>query len=79
MKKQKGIQRLILRGGGDVSVCGEVGQVVANLFFSERTRMAGAVVFYITENPAEVRLLGLVGISFSATGRPDAFQGGRLM
>ena len=80
MKRQKGIQRLILRGGGDVSVCGEVGQVVANLFLPKPTRVLRIVILDVAEDPAEIGFLGAVVVSFAPTGRPDAIQeGGRLM
>ena len=77
MEKQKSIQGLILGRGRDGSLGREVGQVFSDLRFPKRPRMLGAVVLHVADDPAEVGLLGLVGIAFSATGRPDAIQDGR--
>ncbi len=74
MEKQEGIQGLILRGGGDGSVCGTVREIVADLLFSERTWVLRPVILDVADNPTEICLLGPVGVSFSATGRPDAIQ-----
>lgn len=74
MEKQKRIQGLVLRGGGDVSACGEVGQVVPNLFVPKRTRMLSPVVLDVADDPAEIGLFRPIGVSFSATGRPNAIQ-----
>ncbi len=76
MEKQKRIQNLVLRGGGDVSACGEVGQVVPNLFVPKRTRMLSPVVLDVADDPATVRFFGLVRVARSATGRPNAIQKG---
>ena len=72
VEEQKGIEGLVLRGGGDVSLRGEVGQVVSNVFFPKLTRMLGPVILDVADDPTKVRLFSPVGIALSATGRPDA-------
>src|SRR6056297_603712 len=79
MKKQKGIQGPILCRGSHVSVCGQVGQVFPNLRLPECTWVLGVVVLDVAHNPAEIGLLGLVGIALSATSSADTIQkGGRV-
>ena len=72
MEKQKRIQGLVLRGGGDVSIRGEAGQVVPNFFLPKRTRMLSPVVLDGADDPATVRFFGLVRVARSATGCADA-------
>nr|WP_279304102.1 hypothetical protein [Salinibacter ruber] len=72
MEKQKRIQGLVLRGGGDVSAYGEAGQVVPNFFLPKRTRMLSPVVLDVADDPATVRFFGLVRVARSATGCADA-------
>lgn len=52
MKKQKGIEGLVLRGGGHVSIRGEVGQIVSNFFFPKLTRMLSPVILDVADDPA---------------------------
>ena len=72
MEKQKRIQGLVLRGGGDVSIRGEAGQVVPNFFLPKRTRMLSPVVLDVADDPAAIGLFRPIGVSFSATGCADA-------
>jgi hypothetical protein len=72
MKKQQGIEGLVLRGGGHVSIRGEVGQVVPNLSLLKLTRMLSPVILDVADDPTKVRFFSPVGIALSATGRPDA-------
>lgn len=74
VEKQQGIQGLVLRRGGHVSIHGEVGQVFSDLVLSNRARMTGVVVFDVADDPAEIGLFGPVRVAVSATGRPDAID-----
>ncbi len=74
MEKQKPIQGLVLRGGGHVSIRGEVGQVVPNLFVPKRTRMLSPVVLDVADDPATVALLRVAAKLTTATGCVDAIQ-----
>jgi hypothetical protein len=40
--------------------------------FSRGRGVCGVVVFYASDNPAGVGLLGAVAVAFSLAGRPDA-------
>jgi hypothetical protein len=65
----KDAEGLILCRGRDGSFRGEAGEVRPDVGFLKGT---GGVVFYASDNPAGVGLLGAVAVAFSLAGRPDA-------
>lgn len=74
VQEQDGIEGLILRRGRDGSFRGEVGEVRPDVGFFQVTGVCGVVVFYVSDNPAGVGLLGAVAVAFSLAGRPDAVE-----
>jgi hypothetical protein len=63
LKKQKGIEGLVLRGGSDISICGEVGEVVSNFLFPKLTRMLSPVILDAADDPTKVRFFQSVRYS----------------
>jgi len=79
VQEQDGIEGLILCRSRDVSFRGEVGEVRPDIGFLKVTGVRGVVVFYVSDNPAGVGLLGAATVAFSLAGSPDAVEerGGR--
>ena len=77
LEKQQGREGLVLGGGADVAVDGQVGQELVDLGGPHRGRVADAVEEDEAPDPADVGVLGPGAVVPEADGLADAIQQAR--
>jgi len=68
VEKEKGVQRLILGGGGYVALRCKVGEVLPHVTGFKFTRMARSVKADVPDDPSNVGLLCTVAVAPAFTG-----------
>jgi len=74
IEEEKGAEGLVLGGGGDVFLDGQVGEKGFDLGSAHVGRVTHAVEVDIAFDLADVGLLGAIGVVFEADGIADLIQ-----